>query len=416
MGGRKVLFVNYDSLTDAVLLTAAVRDLQLHSYGGYIVDVHTVGMPVWDYNPHLARLDWRSVPYDGESELAANEYGFPEHKTKIICYDTEIQVVRCSSRGTFAASDRLKNINSYHRIHALGQDITDKLGLSGALPIGELRGFVTISDIEKGWMSQVEEAKCFKNFWLIQTGGPDTRSAAWWDASRYQQVVDEFKDKITFVQVGAPGEHHPRLDGVIDLVGKTDLRQLIRLMYHAAGYVGAPGFLMHLAAATPGKPFERSGRPRAPWRAAVIISGGQEPYQWIAYEGQQVLHTNGMLRCCEMGGCGKTRCEVPHRLEPHPEELCSFPVKIGRGDVVPKCLDMITTKMVIDRIRWYFEGGSYFYDDEEFKPQLSVPELPKAEEKPAPAKKKKKPNTPKIQQPDTIQESAEPVEGVVGAE
>ncbi len=117
-----------------------------------------------------------------------------------------------------------------------------------------------------------------------------------------------------------------------------------------------------------------------------------------------------------MGGCGKTRCEVPHRLEPHPEELCSLPVKIGRGDVVPKCLDMITTKMVIDRIRWYFEGGSYFYDDEEFKPQLSVPELLKAEEKPAPAKKKKKPNPPKIQQPDTIQESAEPVEGGVGAE
>lgn len=416
MTSRKLLFVNYDSLTDALLLTAAVRDLQLNSFGGYTVDVHTLGMPIWDYNPHLARLDWRAVPYDGESELAANEHGFPEHKTKIICYDSEIQVVRCTSKGTFAASDRLKNLNAYHRIHALGQDISEKLGLAGALPIGELRGFITISDIERSWMSQVEESQCFKNFWMIQTGGPDLKSASWWDVARYQRVVDEFKDKITFVQVGAPGEHHPRLKGVIDLVGKTDFRQIIRLMYHAGGYVGAPGFLMHLAAATPMRPYERTGRPRPPWRAAVIINGGQEPYQWVAYENHQVLHTNGMLRCCEMGGCGKTRCETPHRLDPHPEELCLQPVSIGRGVVIPKCLDMITPKMVIDRIRWYFDGGSYFYDDDVYRPQAAPKPQEKVSDKSDNKKKGKHAPVEKRPKPASIQESAEPVEETASAE
>jgi hypothetical protein len=372
MTTRKILFVNYDSLTDALLLTAAVRDLQLHSYGGYQVDVHTLGMPIWDYNPHITRLDWRSVPWDGESELAANEYGFPEQKTKIICYDTEIQVVVCSKRGHFPSSERLKNINSYHQVHAFAHDIAHKLGLTTALPIGELRGVITISDIEKGWMSQVEEAKNFNNFWIISTGGPDVQSAQWWDPQRYQRVVDEFQGKITFVQLGMEGEYHPRLKGVIDLVGKTDLRQRIRLMYHAAGYVGAPGFLMHLAAATAVRPFERNGRPRPNSRAAVVISGGVEPYQWFAYEGHHVLHVNGMLPCCEVGGCGKTRCEIQHRLERNPEQLCELPVQIGRGSVIPKCLDMITAKMVIDRIKLHFEGGAYFFDDDPPKPPEPV--------------------------------------------
>ena len=408
MAVRKILLVNYDSLTDALMLTAAVRDLQLFSFGGYAVDVHTLGMPIWDLNPYITRLDWRAVPYDGESDLAANEYGFPEHNTKIICYDTEIQVVYCSTRGYFAPSDRLKNINAYHRIHSFAYDIGEKLGLSSAVPIGEQRGVVSISDIERGWMSQIEEAKNFNNFWLIQTGGAEDKTASWWDIARYQKVVDEFKDKITFVQVGAPGAPHPRLKGVIDVVGKTDLRQIIRLMYHAAGYVGAPGFLMHLAAATPTRAFERNGRPRPPVRAAVIISGGQEPYQWFAYEGHQVLHNNGMLPCCETGGCGKTRCETPHRLEPYPEQLCTMPIKIGRDGIIPKCLDMISVKMVIDRIKFHFDGGAYFYDGVPFKIPAPFQEPRKNDAKKESKKEAKK--TPKNEHPTNrgVQESGEP--------
>lgn len=361
---HKLLVVNYDGLTDALMLTAAIRDLQLCTYGSYQVDVHTLGMPMWQYNPYLTRLDWRAVPYDGESEVAANEFAIPERKVKIICYDPEIQVVYCSRRSHTASSERFKDINAYHRIHALAHDLSEKIGLSSVIPVGEMKGIVTISDIERSWVSQIEQEKNFKNFWIIATGGPVERSIEWWEPDRYQRIVDEFRGKVTFVQCGQAHEHHPKLDGVIDLIGKTDLRQMIRLMYHAAGYVGAPGFLTHLAASTPVRPFERNGRPRPPARAAVIVGGAIEPYQWFAYEGQQVLHNNGMLPCCEMGGCGKSRCESRRHIEPHPEQLCTMPVQIGRETVIPKCLDMITTKMVIDRMKFYFDGGSYFYDDE----------------------------------------------------
>lgn len=374
MSSKKILIVNHGGLTDALMLTASIRDLQAFSYGGYKLDVHTLGMEIWEHNTHLSRLDWRAVPYDGESGLAAHEYGYPEKGIKIICYDPEIQVIQVSKEGTFPASARFKDINAYHRLHTFAQDLAEKLGLTSYIPLGEMKGVVTISDTERSWMSQVEEAGNFNNFWIISTGGRAEKSASWWDPYRYQDVIDEFRGKITFVQVGLRDEHHPRLEGVIDLVGQTDLRQLIRLMYHAGGYVGAPGFLGHLAAAVPCKPFERSGRPRSPTRAAVLIGGGREPYQWYAYEGQQILHTNGMLSCCERGGCGKSRCEIPHRLDPSPEQLCSLPVRIGRNTVSPKCLDMITSGMVIERINLFFEGGAYVSDTPSYQPSTTFVE------------------------------------------
>ena len=381
MSTKKILLVNLDGLTDAILLTAAVRDLQLNSMGAYQLDVYTKGMPLWDHNQYITRLDWRAVPYDGESEVESHEFAIPKHKTKIICYDTEIQVVHCSRRGYFPASESLSNINAYHRIHAFAHDISDKMGLSSVIPIGEQKGVVSLSDMERGWMSQVEETGNHNTYWLLSTGGSELESASWWHPSRYQRIVDEFKGKVTFVQVGLAGENHPRIEGAIDLIGKTDLRQLVRLMYHAGGFLGAPGFLMHLSVAVPVRPFDRYGRRRAPWRPAVIIAGGREPYQWYAYEGQQILHTNGMLPCCEVGGCGKTRCETRHRLEPYPEQLCQIAVKAERETLLPRCLDMISTKMVADRIKFYFVGGSTWYDDE-------IPKLPEDRSDSPPAKEK----------------------------
>jgi len=363
MSLRKLLLVNHDGLSDAVLLTALVRDFQRATGGEFLVDVHTDGMPLWLYNQHISRLDWRAVAYDGSSPLEPHEYPLPGQRMKLVCYDSEIQVVQLSKSGHFAASESLNHINAYQAIHSFAHDISQTLGLSAVVPIGEQEGDITLSDVERGWVSQVEELGVPHTCWLVSTGGAYERSAMWWDPVRYQRVIDEFEGKITFVQVGADSERQPRLRGAIDLVGKTDLRQLVRLMYHAGGYLGPANFLMHLAAAVPVRPFDRQMRKRAPKRAAVIISGGREPSQWIAYEGHQVIHTNGMLPCCAVGGCGKTRCEEPHPLEPHPDSLCSMPVSIARGSVIPRCLDMITPRAVIDRIRFYYEGGSYLYND-----------------------------------------------------
>ena len=125
-------------------------------------------------------------------------------------------------------------------------------------------------------------------------------TAKWWDPARFQEVVDHFAGRIQFVQCGEAGHWHPKLRGVIDLVGQDRLRQFVRLMYHASGVVCPVTFAMHLAAAVEVQP----GRPKN--RACVVIAGGREPSQWEKYGHHRFLETNGALLCCDDGGCWKS--------------------------------------------------------------------------------------------------------------
>ena len=143
--------------------------------------------------------------------------------------------------------------------------------------------------------------------------------------TRYQQVVDHFAGRIQFAQCGEADHFHPRLRGVIDLVGKTDIRQFVRLMYHASGVICPVTFAMHLAAAVEVKP----GRPKN--RACVVVAGGREPSQWEKYGHHRYLETNGALRCCDNGGCWKSRCQPigDGDDKDHPDNLCVAPVVVS---------------------------------------------------------------------------------------
>jgi hypothetical protein len=141
--------------------------------------------------------------------------------------------------------------------------------------------------------------------------------------------------------------HHPKLEGVIDLRGKTDLRQLVRLVYHAQGVLCPVTCLMHLAAAVAvkdGKPAERP---------CVVVAGGREPPHWEAYPSHQFLHTVGMLPC-DNGGCWRARTvalgDGDERDQAH--SLC-----VDVVDHLPHCMHMITAAEVIRRIEMYFDGG-----------------------------------------------------------
>ena len=74
---------------------------------------------------------------------------------------------------------------------------------------------------------------------------------------------------------------HPALRGVLDLRGKTDLRQLVRLMHHAQGVLCPVSLLVHLAAGVEGRPDRLMTRP------CVVVAGGREPMQWEAYPRHQ---------------------------------------------------------------------------------------------------------------------------------
>ena len=204
-------------------------------------------------------------------------------------------------------------------------------------------------------------------------------------------VVERFAGRILFAQVGEAGHHHPALRGVLDLRGRTDLRQLVRLVHHAQGMLCPVTLLMHLAAAVEVGP----GMPRN--RPCVVVAGGREPAQWEAYPHHQYLHTNGALRCCDNGGCWKSRVvpvgdgdgkDAPENLcvdvvhqwdpalsfirrahEPVPAHAAADAPWRETTDFLPRCMDLISEEDVIRRIELYFDGGAVDYLTE---PQVAV--------------------------------------------
>jgi len=148
----------------------------------------------------------------------------------------------------------------------------------------------------------------------------------------------------------------------INLVGKTNLRQLIRLVYHSIGTLGGVSLLMHLTAAVESKHGLLS-------RPGVIVAGGREPSIWESYNGQKFIDMNGCLPCCDLGGCWRSRCQKVFDGDEKDDDdkLCLYPVEIdfdfkGNKMRIPKCLNIIKPLDVIRAIEMYYEGGILRYN------------------------------------------------------
>ncbi len=316
---RKLILRNFQSPGDIVMLTAAVRDLHRCHPGRFQTDVRTSCPALWEHNPHL-------------TPLSENDAG-------VEILDCHYPLIHRSNQAP------------WHFLHGFVHYLNDKLGL--AIEPGAFKGDIHVSDDEKHWFSQVEEQEGESTlFWIIVSGGKHDYTVKWWDPKRCQEVVDHFRGRVEFVQVGEDGHHHPPLEGVVDLRGRTTLRQFVRLMYHAQGVVTPISLPMHLAAAVEAKPGMPLNRP------CVVIAGGREPPHWTAYPHHQFIHTVGALRCCDNGGCWKSRT-VPlgdGDDKDRPDQLC-----VDVVGTLPRCMDMITADEVIRRIELYFDGGAIEY-------------------------------------------------------
>ncbi len=311
---RKLILKNHLSPGDIITLTAAVRDLQHSQPGRFVVDVRTTCSPLWENNPYLTPLD--------------------EKDPEVECIQCEYPLINQS------------NSRPYHMIHGFRMFLQEKLGVP--IEPHAFRGDIHLSVQEKSWMSQVEEIEGLgARFWIIVSGGKGDFTAKWWDPDRAQKVVDHFAGRIRFVQCGEGGHHHPRLRGVIDFVGRTDLRQMVRLMHHADGVICPVTMFMHLAAAVETRPDRPKNRP------CVVIAGGREPAHWEAYPHHQFLHTMGALPCCDHGGCWKSRVEPLGDGDEKDRSLCLRPVALPGGRKLPQCLDMITADDVIRAVELY---------------------------------------------------------------
>ncbi len=301
------------------MLSAAIRDLHATYPGKYLTDIRTACPDLWENNPHITpiRDDDRSARHiDCDCELLNS----------------------C-------------NVAPYHYVHGFTESLSRRLGINIRPTV--FRGDIHLSEQEKAWYSQVHEvAGRDMPFWIVLSGGKFDATVKWWEVARFQKVIDHFRGRIQFVQVGDWGHWHPPLKGVIDLRGQTTLRELVRLVYHAQGVLCSVTALMHLAAAVETKP----GNP--PNRACVVIAGGREPVQWEAYPHHQYIHRNGALTCCAQGGCWKDRVKPlgDGDLRDEATHLCVQP-----HANLPRCMELISAAEVIGRIETYFEGGALRY-------------------------------------------------------
>lgn len=292
------------------MLTAAVRDLHTLYPRKYVTDVRSACPELWQNNPWITPLD--------EFNLAIRH---------IQCHYPLIQH---------------SNQAPWHFLHGYSRHLGEQLGID-IYPTA-FRGDLHLSSEERQRPSPVEEHFGEKRpYWIIVAGGKYDYTIKWWHRRRWQEVVDQLKDRITFVQVGESEHYHPPLSGVIDMRGKTSMRELVRLVYWSHGIVSPVTCLPHLAAAV-ALPPGRSGE-----RPCVVVAGGREPPHWETYPWHRFLHSVGTLPCCASGGCWKSRSVPLGDGSEHdaPGRLCSdFAAEAG----LPRCMDHISSTDVVNSV------------------------------------------------------------------
>lgn len=309
---------------DHVMLTAAVRDLDL-SYPG-LFKIHMAGPypELWANNPHLTSLSLE---------------------------DPDLNVLHAHYGETYARA----NFLPYHFIHACRLDMEQRLGLP--ITQGANRGDLHLTVAEREAPPPGADLINGAPFWIINAGGKTDFTNKWWEFTRYQKLVELFPD-IIWVQIGRNDQHHPRLQGknIVNLIGHTDLRALMRLMWHAAGVITPVSLPMHLAAAIPAHPrYNRAERP------CIVIAGGREAPTWEAYPWHMFLHTCGKLPCCAHGGCGASRViRIPDGTkDDSKDKTCRRPVATPSQQVIPRCMDMITVEDVARHVHEYLMAYDY---------------------------------------------------------
>lgn len=363
---RKIIFHHGRAAGDALMFSAGVRDFKL-LFPEIAVGVDNGEQWIWENNPYIDRSLKK-----GDAGVEYYEVGYPWghidfnglHFTHLFFLDmvaiADLHHRLPISAGEFCAalvngqigdpsiSDFDKNphiavepfISIRRKYKKLGEKFLHQ------------RGDLHLSAEEKSY-NMIKDLYGIEKYWVIAPGGKRDATVKIWDWRKFQKVIDHFDGLIKFVMIGKGDLLVEPLRGVIDLVDKTNsLRDLVPLVYHSEGCVSGPSLLMHLSAAVP-KIHDRNGH-----RPCVTILGGREPSGWTWYTGHQVLHTNGVFKCCENGGCWRSRV-VPLPKDPdHNKNLCENTIKTG-GRTIQACMEAITAEDIIRAIGKYYQGDLY---------------------------------------------------------
>ena len=305
---QELLLRNHQSPGDVLMLTAAVRDLHRCYPGEFRVAVETSCPFLWENNPYLV----------SPSDLS---------NARVI--DCQYPLISRS------------NQEQVHFLEGFIENLNQQLDLQ--IRLSAFCGDVHLGATERAWPCFLQSfSKSPVPYWIVVAGGKYDFTIKWWHTKRFQTVIEALKDEVIFIQVGAWEHYHPRLEGVLDLRGKTQGRDIVKLMHHANGVLCPVTFMMHLAAAV-----ERV-TPELGSRSCVAIAGGREPVSWEKYPDHVFLDTIGKLNCCAQGGCWRSRFEPigdgDEKDEAH--QLC-----VDVIDHLPRCMAMIEPEVVVNAVR-----------------------------------------------------------------
>jgi ADP-heptose:LPS heptosyltransferase len=319
---HKLILQNNQSPGDIVMLLYAITSLHETYPGEYITDVRVSTPEIFEFNPLIQKIP------DNDSEAMRIKMEYPQ------VHQSNAKPFRFSTAFTAYLSDKLQR----------------------PIKPANFAGILPISEQEQNWYSAVyERIKRDVPYWVINAGHKYDFTAKTWSFARYQELVNCLPDVI-FVQIGAKEHNHPTLTGgnVINMVGQTTTRQLIRLVYNSFGVISQVSFPAHLAYAIPAHPrFKRQSR------ASIVLAGGREPAHWEQGPNQHFIHTLGMLPCCDHGGCWKSRVVALRDNDKQDNSLCVAPVQMPDGQWIAKCMELIEVDDVAKIIMRYMANLTY---------------------------------------------------------
>ena len=189
----------------------------------------------------------------------------PYDRYDIVLKQLGVKVAYPWYTGYNPAYDRDDPMPQQHLIALMCQ----KAGITGPVT---LRPYLTLTSAEAERGRVADRQIAIQSSGLDATHGMRNKN---WFPERYQAVVSALQGEYTFVQVGS--KQDPRLDGALDLRGKSTLRETAAVLRGSLAFVGQVGFLMHLA--------------RAVDTRSVIVYGGRETPAQSGYPCNENLYS-----------------------------------------------------------------------------------------------------------------------------
>lgn len=339
MNKEKVVLVNDLSPGDVLIMSVAIRSLHKGYQNRFITDVRSPSNDIFHNSPYITPIAAKNPKEEKEviEKLKKNENLPP----------IEIEDIN---------GDKVKYIISHypeiHRSGMTGLPFADghrmflEKQLNISIPRSGMKPDIFFSEAELNTPRIIKEP-----FWIINAGIKNDYTLKYY--SHYQEVIDLLKGKVQFVQVGHSSHNHPPLKGVVDLRGKTNLRELFKLSRDADGAVCCVTMQMVIMAAL-SKP-------------CVVVAGAREGTRWQLNPDHQFIYRTGVMKCATYDGCWKSK-----------KEDCVFKAENDE----PMCLELITPNEIARSVELYYLGGRINKEENNMENTIKLEDISIDEVKP----------------------------------